>query len=99
MHSTTDALSAQIMSYIASLAGITCQTFQIRNGSPSGGTIGPMLSSQLGIRCIDCGIPQLSMHSIRATTGSKDMQYGVELFSAVYKHWHACEEKFLSFDY
>ena len=31
-----------------------------------------MLSAMTGIRAIDAGLPQLSMHSIRATTGSLD---------------------------
>ena len=34
--------------------------------------MGPMLSAMTGIRAIDAGLPQLSMHSIRATTGSLD---------------------------
>lgn len=42
--------------------------------------MGPTLSSLTGIRTVDAGLAQLSMHSIRATTGSKEPGLGVQLF-------------------
>jgi aminopeptidase I len=71
-HLTTDSISTALLQQIAEKSDSTLQIFQIRNDSRSGGTVGPMLSSKTGIRAIDAGIPQLSMHSIRATTGSLD---------------------------
>ena len=53
-----------------------------------------MTSARLGVRAIDVGIPQLSMHSIRATTGSKDVEYGVRLYQGVYKYFEAANERF-----
>lgn len=79
-HMTTDAISTAIFSLCAERVGAKLQVFQIRNDSRSGGTVGPMLSSMTGIRAIDAGIPQLSMHSIRATTGSLDPGLGVICF-------------------
>ncbi|GKE89544.1 probable aspartyl aminopeptidase, partial [Tanacetum coccineum] len=38
------------------------KTFQLRNDMGCGSTIGPILTSGIGIRTVDCGIPQLSMH-------------------------------------
>lgn len=84
-HMTTDAVSTAFVTRIAELAGCTLQVFQIRNDSRSGGTVGPMLSSAMGVRAVDVGIPQLSMHSVRATTGSLDPGLGVKLFHGVYK--------------
>ena len=67
-----DGLSTAILQRIAEKSSSVLQVFQIRNDSRSGGTVGPMLSAMTGIRAIDAGLPQLSMHSIRATTGSLD---------------------------
>lgn len=79
-HMTTDSVSIAILNRVADLVGATNQTHMIRNDSRSGGTVGPMLSSAMGVRAADAGIPQLSMHSIRATTGSLDPGLGVKFF-------------------
>ncbi|KAF2021253.1 hypothetical protein BU24DRAFT_361859 [Aaosphaeria arxii CBS 175.79] len=83
-HMTTDSVSASILTQCVdgNKGGAKLQAFQIRNDSRSGGTVGPMLSAATGIRAIDAGIPQLSMHSIRATTGSLDPGLGVFTFQA-----------------
>lgn len=83
-HMTTDSVSASILMKCVegNSFGAKLQAFQIRNDSRSGGTVGPMLSAATGIRAIDAGIPQLSMHSIRATTGSLDPGLGVAAFQA-----------------
>ncbi len=80
-HMTTDSVSTAILQRCAERIGAKLQVFQIRNDSRSGGTVGPMLSSMTGIRAIDAGIPQLSMHSIRATTGALDPGLGVLMFT------------------
>ncbi|KAJ6438350.1 aspartyl aminopeptidase [Purpureocillium lavendulum] len=86
-HMTTDAVSAAILRRAAELCGATTQDFQIRNDSRSGGTIGPSLSSMMGVRAADAGIPQLSMHSIRATTGALDPGLGVKFFKGFLDNW------------
>jgi aminopeptidase I len=93
-HMTTDAESTAFLHAIAERCGSVLQVFQIRNDSRSGGTIGPMLSSALGCRAIDCGIAQLSMHSIRATTGSLDPGLGVQLFQGFYEAFEAVDAEF-----
>ncbi|KAJ4255450.1 vacuolar aminopeptidase 1 [Fusarium torreyae] len=86
-HMTTDSVSAAIMERAGELGGCKTQRFQIRNDSRSGGTIGPALSSMMGVRAADVGLPQLSMHSIRATTGSLDPGLGVKFFKSFLDNW------------
>lgn len=49
---------------------------QVKNDSGCGSTIGPPISTLSGIRTVDVGSPQLSMHSIREVMGVDDAIYG-----------------------
>ncbi|KAK4501420.1 hypothetical protein PRZ48_007229 [Zasmidium cellare] len=93
-HMTTDSVSTTILKRCADKVGANLQVFQIRNDSRSGGTVGPMLSSALGVRAIDAGLPQLSMHSIRATTGALDPGYGVLLFTGFLNAFEGVDKEF-----
>ena len=96
-HMTTDSVSHAILKRVAQRCGSTLQIFQVRNDSRSGNTIGPMTSSRTGIRAIDAGIPQLSMHSIRATTGALDPGLGVKLFKGLFDYYEEVDKEFLDF--
>jgi aminopeptidase I len=93
-HTTTNSVSTAFLTRIAEKNGDKLQTFMIRNDSRSGGTVGPMLSSSMGVRAIDVGLPQLSMHSIRATTGSLDPGLGVKCFVGFFEHFESVDQEF-----
>ncbi len=40
--------------------------------------------SKIGLRAVDVGCPILSMHSIRETAGSQDIQHAIDLFGAFF---------------
>ncbi|KAG7288908.1 hypothetical protein NEMBOFW57_005268 [Staphylotrichum longicolle] len=92
-HMTTDSVSMAILDRVAALAGCVNQRHMIRNDSRSGGTVGPMLSAAMGVKAADVGIPQLSMHSIRATTGSLDPGLGVKFYKGFLDHWEAVDKE------
>ncbi|KAK4157609.1 peptidase M18 [Chaetomidium leptoderma] len=92
-HMTTDSVSMAILDRVAELAGCVNQRHMIRNDSRSGGTVGPMLSAAMGVKAADVGIPQLSMHSIRATTGSLDPGLGVKFYKGFLDHWAAVDRE------
>lgn len=48
----TTAISTCLLREAAKLANIALQEFVVRNDSPCGSTIGPMLSAKLGLRTI-----------------------------------------------
>lgn len=93
-HMTTDSVSTAILQRVAEKSGQVLQVFQIRNDSRSGGTVGPMLSSAMGVRAVDAGLAQLSMHSIRATVGSLDPGLGVLLFKGFLDEFESVDKEF-----
>lgn len=73
--------------------GVPLQLFVVRNDSSCGGTIGPMLAAALGTRTIDVGNAQLSMHSIRETTGAHDVGNAIALFESFFERFGELEQK------
>ncbi len=90
---TTNSLGVVLLQETARLAGVPLQLFVVRNDSPCGSTIGPMLSAKMGVRTLDLGNPQLSMHSIRETAGSHDVEHGIKLFDTFLSHYSKLEAK------
>mmetsp|Transcript_46494 Transcript_46494/g.47194 ORF Transcript_46494/g.47194 Transcript_46494/m.47194 type:complete len:297 (+) Transcript_46494:933-1823(+) len=68
------------------------QEFIVRQDCGCGSTIGPIISSNTGIRAIDIGAPSLSMHSIRETMGVCDLTSGLELFKAFFVHFRSVDD-------
>lgn len=95
-HMCTDAVSTAILNRVAEIIGAKTQNFQIRNDSRSGGTVGPMLSSAMGVRAADAGLAQLSMHSVRATTGALDPGLGVHFFKGFFDNWERIDAEWAS---
>jgi len=56
-----------------------------------GSTIGPILASGIGIRTVDVGAPQLSMHSIREMCGVDDVGHSYSHFKAFFEDFSALD--------
>lgn len=65
----------------------------VRNDMPCGSTIGPILASGVGIRTVDVGAPQLSMHSIREMCATDDVRYSYEHFKAYFQEFSQLDAK------
>ena len=61
--------------------------FVVRNDCPCGSTTGPIISEKTGLRTVDAGMPQLSMHSIREMMGARDIKLCVDLFVAFFERF------------
>lgn len=83
----TTSITTAILREIAKQAGVPLQDFAVRNDSPCGSTIGPIMSAKLGIPTIDVGSPQLSMHSIREMCCTTSVKQSTDLFKAVFENY------------
>ena len=81
---TSTSVSRLLLKTITNLKQIPLQDYVGRNDKRSGSTIGPYLSSLLGIESIDIGAPLLAMHSIRELAGVDDLANYAELMRCVF---------------
>lgn len=83
----TTAITAAIVRKVAELAAVPLQDFVVRNDMMCGSTIGPILSTKLGIPTVDVGAPQLSMHSIREQGCTTSVAQGIALFKGFFENY------------
>ncbi|KIK99260.1 hypothetical protein PAXRUDRAFT_822952 [Paxillus rubicundulus Ve08.2h10] len=80
----SDAIGTFLFKKLVELKGGKVQEFEVRNDIACGSTVGPMLS-KIGLRTVDVGNAMLSMHSIRETGGSQDVQHAIDAFSSLFE--------------
>jgi aspartyl aminopeptidase len=83
----TTAVTSYLFRQCAKLENVPTQDFVVRNDMGCGSTIGPIIAAGVGIRTVDVGIPQLSMHSIREMCGTEDIDICFKHFTAFYKNF------------
>jgi len=86
----SDAIGTFLAKKLLEKKGGRVQEFEVRNDMPCGSTVGPMLS-KLGLRTVDVGCAMLSMHSIRETAGSHDVQHTIDFFTSFFEGFAALE--------
>ncbi|KAL6177605.1 hypothetical protein ACLB2K_049130 [Fragaria x ananassa] len=89
----TNAVTSLIFREIARNHSLPVQEFVVRNDMACGSTIGPILASGVGIRTVDVGAPQLSMHSIREMCAVDDVKHSYEHFKAYYQEFTHLDAK------
>ena len=83
----SDLVSTSIFKILAKLANTPLQEIIVKNDSPCGSTIGPILASGTGMKTIDIGCAMLGMHSIRETCGIIDGVYYQDIFKAFFNNY------------
>ncbi|KAG8388081.1 hypothetical protein BUALT_Bualt02G0088000 [Buddleja alternifolia] len=89
----TNAVTSFIFREIATKHKLPVQDFVVRNDMACGSTIGPILASGIGIRTVDVGAPQLSMHSIREMCAVDDVKHSYEHFKAFFQDFSHLDAK------
>ncbi|KAF8036948.1 hypothetical protein BT93_B0006 [Corymbia citriodora subsp. variegata] len=89
----TNAVTSFVFREIAQKHNLPIQDFVVRNDMPCGSTIGPILASGVGIRTVDVGAPQLSMHSIREMCAVDDVKHSYEHFKAYFQEFSYLDAK------
>jgi len=79
----SDAIGSFMVKKLLEKKGGKVQEYEVRNDMACGSTVGPMLS-KLGLRTVDVGCAILSMHSIRETAGSHDVQHATDFFTSFF---------------
>jgi aspartyl aminopeptidase len=81
----TNAATALTFREIAKKADVPLQDFCVRQDAGCGSTIGPIVATRIGVRTVDIGVPQLSMHSIREMCGTGDVSHSLSFFESYFK--------------
>ena len=81
----TSSRGTAIFKLLCEKAKVPYQIFNNRSDVGGGGTIGPMLSADLGTVTVDIGNPMLSMHSVREFAGTEDGYNMVRLYAAFFE--------------
>lgn len=91
----TNSPGIVLLQNCAEQAKVPLQLFVGRNDTPCGSTIGPFIAANLGVRTLDIGNPQLSMHSCREVCGSDDIEYAVKLYTKFFENFADLEKRIL----
>lgn len=81
---TSDGMSMAVAGELADRAGVALQYFANRSDRIGGSTLGNLLMSQLSIKSVDIGLPQLAMHSSYETAGVEDIIQLIRLMEEFY---------------
>ncbi|GGW24240.1 M18 family aminopeptidase [Halomonas sp. NyZ770] len=71
----TNSVTGALFRDVCREADVPVQSFVTRADMGCGSTIGPITATEVGVPTIDVGLPQWAMHSIRETSGTRDVEY------------------------
>ncbi|MBO4264523.1 MAG: M18 family aminopeptidase [Clostridia bacterium] len=81
---STDAVSWGVFSQICKRANVPYQLHSPRSDLPGGSTLGNISNTQVSIKSVDIGLPQLAMHSCMESAGARDIEYLVSAMTEYY---------------
>lgn len=91
----SDLVSSSLLKILAKQVKVPVQEMIVKNDSPCGSTIGPILASGTGIKSVDVGFAMWGMHSIRETCGILDGAYCQDLLGSFYANFDSINHDLL----
>ena len=82
---TSNGVSIAMFKKVCDKVGVPYQFFANRSDVAGGSTLGNIAMSQVSIKTVDIGLPQLAMHSSYETAGVNDVEYMIRAVEAFYK--------------
>lgn len=83
----TDSASTVPLRQAANATKTKLQSLIMRNDIRGGMTLGPLISTNLGISTVDIGMPQLAMHSTRELASLKDVEDQIRLLATIFDNY------------
>lgn len=80
----TGARAAAWFTNVCRDAKLPLQSFMYRCDHGGGSSVGPLITTAIGVGGIDVGAPMVAMHSIRELGGARDIDYAIASFRAAY---------------
>lgn len=81
----SDSKTTALFRYLCNKTDIPVQDFVMRSDMSCGSTIGPIISTRIGLKTVDVGVPIFAMHSIREMAGAKDSYYLYKVLCEYYQ--------------
>lgn len=81
---TTDAVSEAVFKTVCRRCGVAVQEYANHSDVAGGSTLGNCSITQLSVRSVDIGLPQLAMHSAYETMGASDAGALADFAAAFY---------------
>ncbi|MCR5031721.1 MAG: M18 family aminopeptidase [Lachnospiraceae bacterium] len=81
---TSDGYSIGVFTSICASVQVPVQMFSNRSDIAGGSTLGNISNTQVSVKAVDIGLPQLAMHSSCETAGSLDTLYLVQAMERYY---------------
>ncbi len=81
--------TSSIFRHLCMQHNIPLQTFVMRSDMACGSTIGPITSTEIGVKTVDIGVPTFAMHSIREIAGAKDPLLLYKALTTFFDKYHA----------
>eukprot|EP00741_Cyanophora_paradoxa_P006059 tig00000981_g5877.t1 len=94
----TNSVSSFIIRTLAQRNNIPIQDFVVRNDMPCGSTIGPIIATNCGVRTVDIGNGQLSMHSVREVCGTDDVDHMIALLKVFHEQFRELDASLSTFE-